>query len=251
MPWQPVVGRTRFAMCCTATAQSGVGPRGLPDDRVAAHGRERGVPRPDGDREVERGDDARRRRAGATAPSSGAPGARRPSSGRRAGARGRPRSRRCRSSPALRRGPRRDLPHLQADEVAQRLLHLAQRVAEVAHDLAPLGRGHHPPRQKAATASATTDRRPPGGLHHARDRFPVVGLCETSMGPSGSLIQPSGPKQAPGLTSLIWSSSSRAAVVVSHGMARGLLAGSSEAARRAPGDEGARPDSRATRTEAR
>ena len=80
--------------------------RRLPHDRVAADERERGVPRPHRDREVERGDDADDARAGATAPSSGGPGAPRRSSARRAGGRARPRSRRCRSSPAPRRAPR-------------------------------------------------------------------------------------------------------------------------------------------------
>ena len=32
-----------------------------------------------------------------------------------------------------------------------------------------------------------------GRLDDARDRLPVVGLCETSSCPSGSVIQPSGP----------------------------------------------------------
>ena len=39
---------------------------------------------------------------------------------------------------------------------------------------------------------------------------PVVGLQETTSFPRRSSIQPSGPKQVPGFTSLIWSFESRA-----------------------------------------
>ena len=49
--------------------------RGLPDGWVAADEGERGVPGPDRDGEVEGGDDAARRRAGARSPSSGGRGA--------------------------------------------------------------------------------------------------------------------------------------------------------------------------------
>ena len=80
--------------------------RRLPDDGVAADQRDRGVPGPHGGGEVERGDHADRRRADATSPSGGGRGARTASCGRRAGARVRPRSRRCRSSPGPRPGPR-------------------------------------------------------------------------------------------------------------------------------------------------
>ena len=77
----------------------------LPDHRVAADQRERRVPRPDRDREVERGDDADGAERMPRLHHAGGPAARRRSSGRRAGATGRRRSRRCRSSPAPRRAP--------------------------------------------------------------------------------------------------------------------------------------------------
>ena len=79
--------------------------RRLPDHRVAADQGERRVPGPDRDREVEGGDDADHAERVPGLASCGGPGARRRWSGRRAGATGRPRSRRCRSSPALRPGP--------------------------------------------------------------------------------------------------------------------------------------------------
>ena len=88
--------------------------RRLPDHGVAADERQRRVPRPHRDREVEGRDDAARRRADARSPSSGGRRARWRWSGRRAGATGRRRSRRCRSSPALRRGPRRRSCRLRA-----------------------------------------------------------------------------------------------------------------------------------------
>ena len=105
-----------------ATPTSGSGPRraapapdrgqrrllrGLPHDRVAAHQREHGVPRPDRDGEVERGDDADRPERMPLSPSCGDRGVRRRSSGRKAVATGRRRSRRCRSFPAPRPALRR------------------------------------------------------------------------------------------------------------------------------------------------
>ena len=78
----------------------------LPDHRIAADQRQRRVPRPHRDREIEGADHQHRRPADAIARSSGGRAARWRWSGRRAGATGRPRSRRCRSSP----GPRRGLP---------------------------------------------------------------------------------------------------------------------------------------------
>ena len=51
---------TLSQMFCTAMAVSGVSVRGLPDDGVAADGRDGRVPGPDGDGKVERGDDADR-----------------------------------------------------------------------------------------------------------------------------------------------------------------------------------------------
>ncbi len=56
---------------------------------------------------------------------------------------------------------RADLAHLEADEIAQRLLGGAQRLAEVAHELAALGRRRLAPRAEAGA----------GGRGHA-----VVGL---------------------------------------------------------------------------
>ena len=103
-PWSAI---TRLAMCCTAIAHSGVGPAGFQttgSPQTAASAR---VPRPHRHREVERGDDADDAERVPLLHHPVRRAAPRPSSGRRAGARGRRRSRRCRSSPALRRGPRR------------------------------------------------------------------------------------------------------------------------------------------------
>ena len=65
-----------------------------------------------------------------------------------------------------------DLPHLERHEIAERLLHLAQRVAQVAHELAALRRGRHPPRLEGGDGVADhlvvrLGRR----LQHARNRL--------------------------------------------------------------------------------
>ncbi|KGS35373.1 hypothetical protein X945_5803 [Burkholderia pseudomallei ABCPW 107] len=117
----------------------------LPDDRIAAHERERRVPRPHGDREVERGDHA--------AHAERMPGFHHPV----AGALGRDRQ----AVKLPRQADReiadidhflhfaeplgRDLARLERDEPAERGLVLAQHVAEHAHELAAHRRGHRAP----------------------------------------------------------------------------------------------------------
>ena len=129
--------------------------RRLPDHRVAAHRRDRGVPRPHRDREVERGDD--------------------PDDAERVPLLVHPVLRPLRVHRQavelarqadgevadvdhlldLAQPLRVDLPRLERDEAAERLLVRAQLVAEMPDDLAALRRGRHPPGRK----------RPLGGAH--------------------------------------------------------------------------------------
>ena len=59
-PSQPLALATSLTMCCTAIGGQRRLRRRLPDHRVAADRRDHGVPGPDGDREIERRDDADR-----------------------------------------------------------------------------------------------------------------------------------------------------------------------------------------------
>ena len=71
------------------------------------------------------------------------------SSGRRAAGSGRRRSRRCRSSPALRRAPpARSCRLPRSTSVARSCLCSPQQLADAAHELPALRRGHRPPRQE-------------------------------------------------------------------------------------------------------
>ena len=125
--------------------------RRLPDHRVAADQREHRVPGPDGDGKIERRDHADRARADAIAPSADAPAARWRSSGRKAAGSGRRRSRRCRSSPALRPAtPARILPVSSVTSMRQIGLVLAQLVADSPHEFAPPRRGHDAPAHEGA-----------------------------------------------------------------------------------------------------
>ena len=95
-----------------------------------------------------------------------------------------------------------DLAHLERDEFAERLLELAQRVAEIAHDLAALGRralapGLERPRGRADHGVGRRARR----LATAAIGSPVVGLTDTSRAASASPIHSFGPEHAPALTS--------------------------------------------------
>ena len=182
MPRSAVIGRDAVGDVLHRHRAERRRPGGLPHHRIAAHRGERGVPRPHRHREVERRDDARPRRAGATAPSSGAPGARTPWSGRRAAATGRSRSRRCRSSPALRRAPRRGSSPSRGSR--------DRRAAPSARGARCRGRARS--RRASAPAACGTPRtprprrRPPGRRTSAvacttcAIGSPVVGLCDTS-----------------------------------------------------------------------
>ena len=138
--------------------------RRLPDHGIAADQRQRRIPRPDRDREVERGDDA--------VDAERMPGlhhamvarARWRWSGRRAGATGRRRSRRCRSSPGLRRGP--SVRILPASMVTSR-----PRSALAARSSSPNSRTSSP--RRGAGTSRHRERphaRPLGAIHIAAPR---------------------------------------------------------------------------------
>ena len=106
-------GRARRPGAAACSEQRLAGQRGeqrllrrLPHHRVAADEGQRGVPRPDRDREVERADDADDAERVPLLHHPVARAARRRSSGRTAAGTARPRGRRCRSSPGPRRGPR-------------------------------------------------------------------------------------------------------------------------------------------------
>ncbi len=132
--------------------------RGLPDHGVAADERDRGVPAPHGDREVEGADhgDGAERVPGLGQPVAGA-------------------LRRDRAAVELAREPDRevadvdhllhlaeallgDLPDLERDERAERLLLAAQLLAEQAHELASTGRGDVPPRLERVGCAAPPQR---------------------------------------------------------------------------------------------
>ena len=119
---------------------------GLPDDRIAAHRGNRRVPRPHGHRKIERRDhaDGPQRMPLLHHPVARALGG----------------DRQAVELPRQADGEvadvdhllhfalafRADLAHLERDEVAERLLVLPQRIAEIAHELAALGRRALAPR---------------------------------------------------------------------------------------------------------
>ncbi len=149
----------------------------LPDDRVAAHRGEGGVPRPHGDGEVEGRDDPDR--------------AERMPLFHHAVARALGRDGEAVELPREPGGEVADvdhllhfavafganLPHLERDEVAQRLLDRAQGVAEVAHEVAALRRRHVPPGAEGGGGSGRRrGRRPPRDANcTAAIGAPVVG----------------------------------------------------------------------------
>ena len=135
----------------------------LPDHGIAAHQRQRRVPRPDRDREIERADHQHRPERMPLLHHPVVRAARWRWSGRRAGATGRRRSRRCRSSPALRRGsPGMILPASSVISLASDRLGLAQLLAEQPDELAAPRRRHRPPFEEGrggTLAGAGRDRR--------------------------------------------------------------------------------------------
>src|SRR5690606_23571880 len=127
---------------------------GFPEDDVAADGGEGGVPCPDGDGEVEGGDDG--------------DGAERMPLLHHAVARPLRRDGQAVELPAQADGEvadvdhlldlaepfGADLPHLQGDELAERLLVRSEQLAEGAHELAALGRGTYAPLLEAGLGSS-------------------------------------------------------------------------------------------------
>ena len=192
----------------------------LPHHGVAADRGNRRVPRPDGDRKVEGGDHADHARADATAPSSGAPAAPSPSSGRRADARGRSRSRRCRSSPALRRGPRRgSFPSRATRDRRAAPSARGGRSPGRARALRASARASSATIRTRATASPTTWSYDSADACSTRAiGSPVVGLYDTSSCAPGALIQRSAPADAPWFTSSSFSFASKAGVVTMVGI---------------------------------
>ena len=148
MPVTPWSAITRFAMCCTAIAHERRRLGGLPHHRVAADGGERRVPRPDRDGKVEGRDDADRAERMPLLHHA----VPRPLGGdRQAVELAREADREVADVDHLLHlavSFRADLAHLERDEVAERLLHLAQCLAEVAHELAALRRGRLAPAEE-------------------------------------------------------------------------------------------------------
>ena len=72
---------------------------------------------------------------------------------------------------------RPELAHLQRDQVSQRLLHLAQRLPEIAHQLAALGGGDFPPTEEGSLGGLRHPLIGRGrGLDHFCDRLPGGGV---------------------------------------------------------------------------
>ena len=122
----------------------------LPDHRVAAHGGNCGVPGPDGDGKIERGDDAGRPER---MPLLHHPVARTFGGEREAVELPRQADGEVADIDhllhfAVSLGA--DLPHLDRDQVAERLLQIPERVPEIAHEIAALGGRTVAPRRKRA-----------------------------------------------------------------------------------------------------
>jgi hypothetical protein len=123
---------------------------GLPDNRVSANGRKCAIPGPHGDGEVKGGDDSDNTQR--------VPLLHHPVSG----------TFRSHCQPIKLTGKadgeiayidhlldfavpfRSNLPHFQANEITQWFLQFAQRIAQIADDFAPFGRGNHSPSIKSA-----------------------------------------------------------------------------------------------------
>ncbi len=182
-PWRSI---TRLQMFCTAIGGQRRLRRRLPDHGVAAHRGERRVPRPHRDREVEGGDDAdHAERVPLLVHAVAGP--------LRLHGQAVELARQADREVAhvdhlldLAEALGEDLAHLERDQPAERLLVLAQLVAELAHDLAALRRRHHAPGRERRRGGR--DHRLVGfgvGLDHGRDRLAGRGVDRGQLPPTG------------------------------------------------------------------